>query len=124
MQTIEQLKESTKKKFLEIGIKEVDIDLSYINDTLVAQVAKRKDPQNTPQVSMAQGQPNYFGNNLIHEGGNLWSWTNSNPNATSDLPSHKCGSGYRWQASFSAYNTGAGWECPGNNPPGGFQAWA
>lgn len=124
--SIEQVKEATKAKLLELGMKESDIDLSYITDALIAEStsAKKKDTMPTSSPAALAGQPNYFGNRLAHVSGNVWSWTNSNPSTTSDLPSHKCGSGYRWQASLSAYNTGAGWGCPGNNPPGGFQGWA
>jgi len=123
--TAEQVKEATRKKLTELGVQENSIDLSYITEALVAESVKaRSKDQPKSSVAALTGQPNYYGNQLAHVSGNVFSWTNSNSSSGSDLLSHKCGSGYRWQASFSAYNTGTGWECPNNNPPGGFQAWA
>ena len=122
MTTVEQVKEATKKKLIELGVKKSEIDLSYITEELVRTSLSAKKKESI--VSALTGMPNYYGNNLTHVNGNVWAWTNSNPSTTSDLPAHKCGLGYRWQASFSAYNTGAGWGCPNNNPAGGFQAWA
>lgn len=120
-----QIREATKKKVMELGIKEDEIDLSYITEELVAKSANARRKDALPKSSAGfTGQPNYYGNQLAHVSGSVWSWTNGNSSSGSDLPAHKCGSGYRWQANFSAYNTGAGWACPENNPPGGFQAWA
>lgn len=124
MPSLEEVRQRTRATLIAMGVQESDLDLSYITEDLLAEPAQEKESADAQSEPATEAMPNYFGNRLVHESGPVWTYTNSNPSTGSDLPGHKCGSGYRWRASFSSYNTGSGWGCPGNNPPGGFQAWA
>jgi hypothetical protein len=124
---VEEARKKTEQALKQMGVDTTSIDLSYITDDLVDASQEARDKREDAQAQAGPGtldsEPNvpynpiYYGNHLLHEQANVWTYTNSNPSDGIDHRPHKCGSGYRWRVTINQMNQ---WGCPNNNPPGGF----